>query len=156
MFPIGAFICVRIPSSLYGLPRWLSGKVIRLPMQETQKTRSLHLEDPLEKEIATHSSILAWEIPWTEEPGGLQSMGSRGVRHDWAFRYSSPYRETSLFLIPQGLVGAWGKKQREWIRISSRYGSSKKTSTVHRNITASHIGLLIFYNIYILKSKKWH
>ena len=82
MFPIGAFLCVRIPSSLYGLPRWLSGKVIRLPMQETQKTRSLQLEDPLEKEIATHSSILAWEIPWTEEPGGLQSMGSHRVRHD--------------------------------------------------------------------------
>ena len=41
---------------------------------------SLGWEDPLEKEIATHSSILAWEIPWTEEPGGLQSMGSQ---KDW-------------------------------------------------------------------------
>ena len=39
-------------------------------------------EDPLEKEIATHSSILAWEIPWTEEPGGLQSMRSQKVGHD--------------------------------------------------------------------------
>ena len=39
--------------------------------------RSLDQEDPLEKEMATHSSILAWEIPWTEEPGGLQSMGSQ-------------------------------------------------------------------------------
>ena len=44
--------------------------------------RSLDLEDPLEKEIATHSSILAWNIPWTEEPGGLQSIGSQRVRHD--------------------------------------------------------------------------
>ena len=43
---------------------------------------SLGLEDPLEEEMATQSSILAWKIPWTEEPGGLQSMGSRGVRHD--------------------------------------------------------------------------
>ena len=43
-------------------------------MQETW-VRSLGWEDPLEKEMATHSSILAWEIPWTEEPGGLQSMG---------------------------------------------------------------------------------
>ena len=43
-------------------------------MQETW-VRSLGWEDPLEKELATHSSILAWEIPWTEEPGGLQSMG---------------------------------------------------------------------------------
>ena len=39
-------------------------------------------EDPLEKGMSTHSSILAWRIPWTEEPGGLQSMGSRRVRHD--------------------------------------------------------------------------
>ena len=39
-------------------------------------------KDPLEKEMATHSSIFAWEIPWTEEPGGLRSMGSQTVRHD--------------------------------------------------------------------------
>ena len=46
-------------------------------MQGTQETqaRSLNQEDPLEEEMATHSSILAWKIPWTEEPGGLQSMG---------------------------------------------------------------------------------
>ena len=44
---------------------------------------SLDWEDPLEKEMATHSSILAQRIPWTEEPGGLQSMGSQRVRHDW-------------------------------------------------------------------------
>ena len=48
-------------------------------MQETQEmqVRSLGWEDPLEKEIATHSSILAWEIPWTEEPGGLQSWSHK-------------------------------------------------------------------------------
>ena len=50
-------------------------------MRETQ-VRSLGQEDSLEKEMATHSSILAWKIPWTEEPGGLQSMGSQKVRHD--------------------------------------------------------------------------
>ena len=44
--------------------------------------RSQDWEDPLEKEIATHSSILAWEIPWIEEPGGLQPMGSQRVGHD--------------------------------------------------------------------------
>ena len=54
---------------------------IRLPVQETQ-VRSLGWEDPLEKEMATHSRILAWEIPWTEEPGGLQSKGWQGVGHD--------------------------------------------------------------------------
>ena len=55
-----------------GLPWWLIGKE---SVQEMQ-VRTLGQEDPLEKEMATHSSILAWEIPWTEEPGGLQSMGS--------------------------------------------------------------------------------
>ena len=44
--------------------------------------QSLGWEDPLEKEMATHSSILAWRIPWTEEPGGLQSMGLLRVRHN--------------------------------------------------------------------------
>ena len=50
-------------------------------VQETQ-VQSLNWEDPLEKEMATPSSILAWKIPWTEEPGGLQSMGLQRVRHD--------------------------------------------------------------------------
>ena len=54
----------------------------RLPtMQETQ-VRSLGWEDLLEKEMATHSSTLAWKIPWMEEPGRLQSMGSQRVGHD--------------------------------------------------------------------------
>ena len=55
-----------------------------LPMQETQAiwVQSLSQENLLEKEMATHPSILAWEIPWTEKPGGLQSMGPRRVRHD--------------------------------------------------------------------------
>ena len=50
-------------------------------MQETQ-VRSLSGKDLLEEEMENHSSILAWEIPWTEEPGGLQSMGSQRGRHD--------------------------------------------------------------------------
>ena len=53
-------------------------------MQETLEmpVQSLGQKDPLEKEMAAHSSILAWEIPWTEEPGRLQSMGSQRVRRD--------------------------------------------------------------------------
>ena len=50
-------------------------------VQET-RGQSLGQEDPLEEGIATHSSILAWKIPWSEEPGGLQSMGSQRIRHD--------------------------------------------------------------------------
>ena len=52
-------------------------------MRET-RVRSLGWEDPLEKEMVTHSSILAWKIPWTEKSGRLQSMGSQRVGHDWA------------------------------------------------------------------------
>ena len=67
------------PTVKRGLPRWYSGKRIHLPMQETQEigVQSLDWEDLLEKELASYSSILTWEIPWTEEPGGLQSMGSQ-------------------------------------------------------------------------------
>ena len=55
---------------------------------------SLDWEDPLEKEMATHSSILAYKISWTEEPGGLQSLGSQRVRYDWA---------TNTYLTPKSL-----------------------------------------------------
>ena len=54
----------------------------RLPLMRETWVRSLGWEDPLEKEMATHSSTLAWRIPWTEEPGGLQSMGLQRVGHD--------------------------------------------------------------------------
>ena len=56
--------------------------VKNLPAMQQTWVRSLSWEDPLEKEMATHSSILAWRIPLTEEPGGLQSMGLQRVRHD--------------------------------------------------------------------------
>ena len=61
------------------------------PMQETW-VQSLGREDPLEKEMVTHSSILAWRIPWTEKPGRLQSMGLQRVRHDWATSPSPSWR----------------------------------------------------------------
>ena len=53
------------------------------------RVQSLGQEDPLEKEMATHSSILAWRIPWTEEPGRIQSMGSQRVRHDLASKQTN-------------------------------------------------------------------
>ena len=58
--------------------------VKRLPAVRETWVQSLGWEDPLEKEMATHSSTLAWKILWTEEPGRLPSMGSQRVRHDWA------------------------------------------------------------------------
>ena len=56
--------------------------VKNLPAVQETWVRSLGLEDPLKKEMATHSSIPAWEIPWTEEPGGLKSKGSQRAGHD--------------------------------------------------------------------------
>ena len=72
-----------IKSHMLQLKTWCSQKKKKNPpaMQETW-VLSLDWEDPLEKGMAAHSSILAWQIPWTEEPGGLQSMGSRRVGHN--------------------------------------------------------------------------
>ena len=67
---------------LVGLPWWHSGK--ESACQCRRPGSNPGSEDPLEKEMATHSNILAWEIPWTEEPGGLQSMGSQRVGHNLA------------------------------------------------------------------------
>ena len=79
--------------SMYLRASLVAQLVKNLPaMQETQ-VQSLDWENPLEKEIATQSSILAWRIPWTGHPGGLQSMGSQRIGHDWDthFHFSSMY-----------------------------------------------------------------
>ena len=60
----------------------MAQRVKGLPAMQETWVRSLGQEDPMEKEMATHSSILAWRIPWTEQPGRLQSMGLQGVGHD--------------------------------------------------------------------------
>ena len=81
-----------------------------LAMQET-KIQSLGQEDPLEKEIATHPSILAWRIPWTEEPGGLHSMGSQRVGHDWSDSRMSRLEKTKHHTIYRQAIWSteWAK-----------------------------------------------
>ena len=74
------------------------GSVVK-NLQET-RVPSLGREDPLEKEMATHSSILAWRIPWTKEPGGQQSTGSQRVGHGWARTH------TALSASPLDFTGA--------------------------------------------------
>ena len=69
--------------------------VKRLPTMQETRVRSLSQEEPLEKDMATHSRTLAWRIPWTDEPGGLQSMGLQRVGHDWA---------TSQRYLPKGRI----------------------------------------------------
>ena len=60
----------------------MAQKVKNLPAEQETPGQFLGQEDPLEEEMATHSSILAWKIPWPEKPGGLQSVGLQRVRHD--------------------------------------------------------------------------
>ena len=67
------------------------------PAKQETHVWSLSQEDPLEKEMASHSSILAWKIPWTEEPGRLQSMGLQRVRHDWVTHFHFLFSSLSLF-----------------------------------------------------------
>ena len=71
-------------------------------MQETLQTQVLSLgqEDPLEEGMVIQSSILAWRIPWTEEPGGLQSIGSQRVRHDWVTEHAGMHLEKDICLFP--------------------------------------------------------
>ena len=94
----------RIPTQAFLVPRWFPGAVVKnLPANAGDAwyanmwVQSLSQEDPLEEEMATHSNILAWKIPWTEEPGGLQSMGLQRVRHDWACMY------VMSFLVPESM-----------------------------------------------------
>ena len=91
-------------STPWGFPGDASGKKIPPTMQEMQEMQvpSLGWEDPLEKEMATHSSILAWEISWTKEPGGLQFMCLQIVGHDWALMMSADH-QTARWLC-QGIL----------------------------------------------------
>ena len=91
---IQARICFSVPSLIISL-------VLAKRAQETQETRirSLGQEDPLEEEMATHSSILAWEIPWTEEPGRLHSIASRSQTR--LKQFSTHRNERSVFVTGQ-------------------------------------------------------
>ena len=94
--------CVAFGNAVIYTSVWASLVAQRLkcppPMRET-RVRSLGQKDPLEKEMVTHSSILAWRIPWMEKPGRLQSTGSQRVGHNWA---------TSLHFT-SSLTSVWGE-----------------------------------------------
>ena len=89
---------------MYRLPWWLSGK------ESAGQCRRLHVlsldhEDPMEEELATHSIILAWRIPWTEEPGGLQSVGSQRLGHDSTMTATDgPLGSLHLFAVVNNAV----------------------------------------------------
>ena len=82
-------------------------------MQETQ-VLSLGQEEPLEEEMATHSSIIAWEIPWTEEPGRLQSMGSRRVGYDLVTKQQQAWKNNWNSYMTKRVEGIRLKKKTNW------------------------------------------
>ena len=102
------------------------GSVVEdLPAMWETQVQSLGREDPLEKGMEIHSSILAWEIPWTEEPGGLQSLGSQRVKHNWAtntFTFSRPWcREVSADEACTQILGLGCKLSSQVPRWSHRW-----------------------------------
>ena len=68
---------------------WVAQKVKYLAAVQETRIQSLGQEDPLEKGMATHSSTVAWKIPWTAEPGGLQFMGSQKIRHNYVTKHTT-------------------------------------------------------------------
>ena len=105
-------------------PRWklnteislVAQTVKRLSTMQETRVRSLGWEDPLKKEMAIHSSTIAWKIPWTEEPGRLQSMGLQRVGHDWATSLTHSLSSWSPCTeCPSGLhlslAGTWDLRQ---------------------------------------------
>ena len=92
--------CPKQPSP-FGLPRWFSGKESACQCRK-HRVQSLGQEDPLEKGMATHSSILAWRIPWTEEPGRLQSMES-DTTEQLILSFFSPQEVKKANRLPENL-----------------------------------------------------
>ena len=95
--PSYVFMCTFIhicPSSQFIWPSLVAQMVKHPPAMQETLIQSLSGEDSLEKEIATHSSILAQRIPWTEEPGASQSMGSQRVGHDWVTKHTHTQTHT--------------------------------------------------------------
>ena len=111
------YACTNVFYCFTVVPASLVTQVIKnLPAIQKTLVRSLNWEEPLEYEMATHLSILAWEIPWTEQSGRLQSMGSQRVRHDWATN------TLFTFIVVPGLdVGDGNNTQNYFIIFRSKW-----------------------------------
>ena len=108
--------------------------VKNLPAVQQTRVQSLSREDPLEKGIAMHSSVLAWKIPWTEEPGELQSTGSQRVRRDCPWDFPGKNTGVSGHFLLQGIFPTQGPNPRLLHGMQILYRLSHQGSTEH----ASH------------------
>ena len=126
-----------------GLPSWLRLKY--LPAMRATSVWSLDWEDPLEIEMATHSSILAWRIPWTEEPHRLQSMGSQRVGHNWV---------TSLSFTSKPSDGIWSHHF-----IGNRWGNSGNSVRIYFFVAPKSLQMVTaamkLKDTYSLEEKLW-
>ena len=126
-------------------PCYLSGarltnlRLKRLPAMRETWVQSLDQEDPLEKEMATHSSILAWRIPWTEEPSGLQSMGSQRVRHDWAT--SIQFNSIHMLVWARLACESPGVFGRGMGQLWPAAGSGALNTTVHAEVLLKEVAI---------------
>ena len=110
----GCVITGQLVSAVITIAGFPGGSHVKnLPAVQETRAQSLDREDPLEKGMATHSSILAWRILWTEEPGGLQSMESQRIRHDRATYTHTHHRYCVIFLlgVPHNIGETWSDKE---------------------------------------------
>ena len=149
------------------------GSVLKnLPaIQELQEmwVWSLGREDPLEEGMATYPNMLAWRILWTEEPGGLQSMGSQRVRHDWSnLAHTLTHRKVwPLSLSPSELLSQVAHDPKEWKLMGDKRSTNihkiKKPNWVTnsigtRGIITDRLRIYIYFwefNFLHLQNKKW-
>ena len=111
--------------------------VKHLPAMQETWVRSLGQEDPLEKKMATHSSILAWKIPWTEEPGRLESMGSQRVGHDWA----TSLHFTSLFPMLKWMLAEMTVRLKAWCPFLPQLGPENTIMSFEKAVEYGAHGL---------------
>ena len=127
-----------------GLPRWCSGKESTcLCRKHKTRVRSLGREDPLDKEMATCSSILAWKIPWIQEPGELKSMGLQRVRHDSFEFYSLTLQAQTLSPLKGVIFYISNFKMCLWYYIKSKMAISPRTDIIGEHMLIVHFALIL-------------
>ena len=130
----------------------MAQRVKHLPAMWETRVWSLCWEDPLKKETATHSSILAWRIPWTEQPGRLQSMGLQRVGHDWAtsLNFSPNYY---LVIVPEfyyyfkNSSSKWNQGTLSYSRKSSSTFKGSEGTWMHLKRWLAQLQLTLFWSV---------
>ena len=119
-------------AQLHSSHKLVAQKVKRLSAMQETLVRSLGWEDHLEQEMAAYSSILAWKIPWTEDPGRLPCMGSQRVRHDWATSLSLSQASKVMFKILQARLQQY--VNREFPDVQAGFRNGRRTRDQIANI----------------------